>query len=196
MFLNLFQSKSVMRLRPFPLQISARIIASYIHCNDPDACIAKLRIRDDLAVSVSRKHATSNPVVAPNEMFCFTPAHNVYGFSVTMLAQRDFHLLRRMNSIIRRAMEFGLIQKWEGDDAASSSSMPPAANALHHHEELVVLRVDNIMGALILMAAGYALAIVAFAIEIGMNAKWVKRRMLRLWRFCDSLLNGGRMCWS
>lgn len=175
-------------------ELSVRVRAAYTACDDPDACLATLRRRDDFAVSVSRKHAASNPVIDAHELFCFERTHNVYGFSVTMLAQRNFHLLGRMNSIIRRALEFGLIQKWEHDDAAKKPVI--AAQKHGHGEGLVVLRVDNIMGALILMAAGYALAMLAFVIEVAVNVQWVRRRAHGLWRCVDAVLNGRRMCWS
>lgn len=163
---------------------------------------------------MSREHALNSPVIGKADLFCFEKVHNVYGYSVVLLAQRNYHLLGRMNSIVRRVMEFGLIEKWEKDgDTLQQLQLQIKQNALGggggggavgsaggggggEGDELVVLKVDNIMGALILMVAGYAVALVVFAAELAANANWVRRRLRWVWRASDALLNAQRYIWK
>lgn len=183
---------------------------AYTQCDDTDACLAQLMHRDDLAVTVSREHALNSPVIAKSDMFCFAKSHNVYSYSVTLLAQRNYHLLGKMNSIIRRVMEFGLIEKWEKDSdtlqqlqlqiqqnaRGGGSSSDGGGGGGEGGDELVVLKVDNIMGALMLMVGGYAVALVAFVAECACNARWVRARLRCVWRTGDVMLNARRYVWK
>lgn len=163
---------------------------------------------------MSREHALNSPVIGKSDLFCFAKSHNVYGYSVVLLAQRNYHLLGRMNSIIRRVMEFGLIEKWEKDgDTMQQLQLQSKQSALggggggggdavsgggagETGDELVVLKVDNIMGAMILMVAGYAVALVVFVAELAVNANWVRRRLYWVWWASDVLLNAQRYIWK
>lgn len=190
--------------------MSAHIRGTYTQCDHTDRCLAQLLGRDDLAVSVSREHALNSPVIGKADLFCFTKSHNVYGYSVVLLAQRNYHLLGRMNSIIRRVMEFGLIEKWEKDgDTMQQLQLQIKQNALgggsgnavgdgdgEDGDALVVLKVDNIMGAMILMVAGYVVALVVFVAELAVNANWVRRRLYWVWWASDVLLNAERYIWK
>lgn len=146
-----------------------------------------------MAVSVSREHALNSPVIAKTELFCFAKMNNVYSYAVAMMTQKNFHLLGRMNSIIRRVMEFGLIQKWEKDsDVMQQLKLKIGSDDSDEDEGLVVLTVGHIAGAMILMGVGYALALLTFIAELVVNCKMLQAHHNWLWRLCDRFLDAQR----
>lgn len=164
-----------------------------------DECLQILRNFDNVAVSVSREHALNSPVIAKTELFCFAKANNVYSYAVAMMTQKNFHLLGRMNSIIRRVMEFGLIQKWEKDSDVMQqlklklgSDAKQSSSDSNEDEGLVVLTVDHIAGALIIMSVGYVLALLTFIAELMVNCRMLQARHNWLWRLCDGFLDAQR----
>lgn len=156
----------------------------------------KLRYHDNLAVSIAREHAQNSPVISKSEMFCFPKTNNVYSYSVTMLTQRNFHLLPKMNSIIRRVMEFGLIQKWEKDSDTLQQLKLEQEHIKKYdgqgEDEVVVLTVGHITGALILMGCGYFIALLTFIAELLINTVFLKRHNNWLWHCCDKFLDARR----
>lgn len=146
-----------------------------------------------MAVSVSREHALNSPVIAKTELFCFAKMNNVYSYAVAMMTQKNFHLLGRMNSIIRRVMEFGLIQKWEKDsDVMQQLKLKIGSDDSDEDEGLVVLTVGHIAGAMILMGVGYFLALLTFIAELVVNCKMLQAHHNWLWRLCDRFLDAQR----
>lgn len=151
-----------------------------------DECLQLLRNFDNVVVSASREHALNSPVIAKTELFCFAKTNNVYSYAVAMMTQKNFHLLGRMNSIIRRVMEFGLIQKWDKD----SDVMQKQSEG--EDDGLVVLTVGHIAGALIIMSVGYMLALVTFIAELVVNCRMLQAHHNWLWRLCDKFLDAQR----
>lgn len=181
-------------------QVSSAIRDSYQLCTEVDECLENLRNLDNVAVSVSREHALNSPLIAKTELFCFAKTNNVYSYAVAMMTQKNFHLLGRMNSIIRRVMEFGLIQKWDKDSDVMQqlklkmgSDAKKAATDSDEDEGLVVLTVGHIAGALIIMSVGYVLALLTFIAELLVNCRMLQAyRNNWLWVLCDRFLDAQR----
>lgn len=162
-------------------------------CPDVDECLQILRNYDNVAVSVSREHALNSPVIAKTELFCFAKTNNVYSYSVSMMTQKNFHLLGKMNSIIRRVMEFGLIQKWDKDsDVMQQLKLKKESDDSDDDEGLVVLTVGHIAGSLIIMGVGYFLAMLTFIAELVVNCRMLQAHHNWLWRLCDRFLDAQR----
>lgn len=136
----------------------------------------------------------NSPVISKSELFCFAKTHNVYSYSVTMLTQRNFHLLPKINSIIRRVMEFGLIEKWEKDSDILQQLKLKQKNKNNgdDEDEVVVLTVGHITGALVLMGCGYLIALLTFFVELLINLKFLKRTSNWIWKWCDKFLDAKR----
>lgn len=107
-------------------------------------------------------------------MFCFSRANNVYTYSVAMPLRLDYELIESIDTIIANLMEFGLIDKWiKLSDGPTVRSLVTDVKAKHQEEEHakeppngnVVLTMDHIIGALLIMAFGYVLAMIAFVVE-------------------------------
>lgn len=142
--------------------------ANFIHCENIDMCLKQLQHDEYLAVAVSRLHVKNNPVISRTELFCFSRQNNVYSYSVAMPLKNYYELVDRIDLVISSLMEFGLIAKWvKSDDAPSTRTLIARAQAKHYQTEYgnVVLTIEHIVGALIIMAFGYILAIIAFLIE-------------------------------
>lgn len=195
----------------YVLQLSAAVRHQYTICALTDECLERLLRHDDLAVAVARQHALNSAIISKSDLFCFPRTANVYSFSVTMLTQRQFHLLNNINSVIRRVMEFGLIQKWDKDSdtlqqlrlqieankrAAAGHVVNAVADDADGGDEVVVLKVDHIMGALILLGCGHALALATFVAEVLLNLARTRRRWGWFARMCDAFLDSRRYFWA
>lgn len=133
----------------------------------------------------------NNPVLPKTEIFCFSKANNVYSFSVAMMTKKYFHLLPQMNSIIRRVLEFGLLEKWAKDNSAATLKLiQNSENGSDDDDELVVLTVGHITGALIIMFLGYAVAFCAFIGEIIVAKKLsISSANKWFWSFWDKVFD-------
>lgn len=166
----------------------------YELCNNINDCLVKIKYNDKIAVSVSREHAMNNLEILKSELFCFTKSNNVYSYSVTMLAKKNFHLLSRMNTIIRQIVEFGLIQKWEKQDYTVMQIRLEQNQPINNLDNnLIVLTVGHIGGALIIMFVGWIFGILSFIVEILINTKLAKRRYFRhMTKYLDAFVNPDR----
>uniref|UniRef100_A0A1B0CXD1 Uncharacterized protein n=1 Tax=Lutzomyia longipalpis TaxID=7200 RepID=A0A1B0CXD1_LUTLO len=131
-------------------------------CPDIDVCLEHVKRDSQLGVAVSRQHARNSPLIDENDMFCFSHAHNIYSYSVSMLAKRDYHLLPKINDIIRTILESGLLYKWQKDSEVSKVYV---ADASENAEGGIVLSLSHVQGAFIVLGFGLILSAVSFAVE-------------------------------
>ena len=164
----------------------------YELCIHIDDCLRELHSNNKLAVTISRAHAINSPVISKSEIFCFAKEKNVYSYSVTMFTKRNYHLLSKMNSIIRRVMEFGLIQKWERDSDELQELKLSMAEADPSDDELVVLTVSHIAGALIVLAIGNVMALLVFFVELFVHSKVASGDRKYFWTLLNATLNSKR----
>lgn len=132
----------------------------------------RLQHDEYLAVALSRMHALNNPMISRLELFCFPRENNVYSYSVAMPLRLDYQLIDPINTVIVNLMEFGLIDKWiklsEGPTLQSLVAKEKHNGAVRTRDPAdgnVILTMDHIIGALVIMAFGYALALIAFLVE-------------------------------
>lgn len=151
----------------------------------------KLKFNDYLAVALSREHAMNNPVLPKTEIFCFSKSNNVYTYSVAMITKKCFHLLPQMNSIIRRVLEFGLLEKWAKDNSAATLKLIQNSDE-GNGDGLVVLTVAHITGAIIIMFVGYAAAFVAFIGEIIIGKKLLFANQIWIWSLLDKFFDANQ----
>jgi hypothetical protein len=126
----------------------------------------ELKTNRKLAVGVSREQLR-NTILQLTEMdvFCFSPSENIRSFSVTMMLQKDYHLINQINKYISEIVETGLLLKWAKD----SSRLVPLDNIINQNERNsgnIKLTFEHVQGAFLLLIVGYLLASVVFAIEI------------------------------
>lgn len=131
----------------------------------------------------------NNPVLPKTEIFCFSKSKNVYSFSVAMMTKKYFHLLPQMNSIIRRVVEFGLLEKWAKDNSAATLKLIQNSDIGSEGDGLVVLTVGHITGALMIMLVGYAIALCAFVGEliVARNVSFAKHKLF--WSVWDKVFD-------
>ncbi|XP_059611138.1 uncharacterized protein LOC132258050 [Phlebotomus argentipes] len=133
-------------------------------CPDIDACLQRVRHDSELGVAVSRQHARNSPLIDESDMFCFHRAENIYSYSVSMLVKRDFHLLPKINDIIRTILESGLLYKWQKDSEVSKVQSTPTEGGEGSATQ-IVLGISHVQGAFIVLGLGLVVSAVAFSTE-------------------------------
>ncbi|XP_055585201.1 uncharacterized protein LOC129738049 [Uranotaenia lowii] len=150
-----------------PDSTSRYITKVYQTCPIMEDCVARLHSERTIAVAVSRAHSHNSKSIGEAEMFCFARTDNIQTYSVAMMVKKDFHLLSKINDLIRRISESGLLGKWqvESDKIRIDEDLDDEGGG-GEGEAQIVLKVEHIEGAFILGAIGLALATVAFICEI------------------------------
>ncbi|XP_035780489.1 uncharacterized protein LOC118460354 [Anopheles albimanus] len=143
-----------------PDERSRHIAAHYRVCPDMDVCLARIRTDRQLAIAISRAHSSNSRSVGEAEMYCFAKTENIYTYSVSMLAKKDFHLLPKINDLIRRISESGLLSKWQKESEKIRIDDEDESD-----DRQTILRLDHIQGAFLLWAVGLVLSLVGFVAE-------------------------------
>lgn len=159
------------------------------HCDIIDECLQNLEFDEHLAVGLSRLHAENNPVISKTQLYCFARENNIYSYSVAMPMKIDFHLRPIINLIIRQLFEFGLIERWDKLSQAIATSSVKVKVDTEGSGNLVVLTVPHIMGAVLILISGMALAFLLFLIERIAQMRVKKRNCFRFWKRLDHLLD-------
>uniref|UniRef100_A0A182J2K2 Putative ionotropic receptor ligand binding domain-containing protein n=1 Tax=Anopheles atroparvus TaxID=41427 RepID=A0A182J2K2_ANOAO len=165
-----------------PDPISRHLGAVYRVCPRMDECLARLRTERLLAVAISRAHSSNSRLIGEAEMYCFPKTDNIYTYSVSMLAKKDFHLLPKMNDLIRRISESGLLGKWQKESEKIRIDADVEEDEVGADGQ-TTLRLDHIEGAFLLGAVGLGLSLVAFVAEL------VYYRAKRNYRWRNNLLD-------
>ncbi|GAB0100425.1 ionotropic receptor 87a [Sergentomyia squamirostris] len=136
-------------------------------CPDIDVCLDDLKRDSELGVAVSREHARNSPLIDESDMFCFHHSENIYSYSISMLVQRDYHLLPKINDIIRTILESGLLSKWQKDSEVSKVHLGEVKEEEPEGGEgaQIVLSISHVQGAFIVVGFGLILATLAFCLE-------------------------------
>ncbi|KFB38749.1 hypothetical protein ZHAS_00006149 [Anopheles sinensis] len=165
-----------------PDAISRHLAAVYRVCPRMDECLALLRTERLQAVAISRAHSSNSRSIGEAEMYCFPKTDNIYTYSVSMLAKKDFHLLPKVNDLIRRISESGLLGKWQKESEKIRIDEGGEDDNVGADGQ-TILRLDHIEGAFLLGAVGLGLSLVAFVGELVYY--WAKRK----YRWRNNLLD-------
>ncbi|XP_062546287.1 uncharacterized protein LOC134212439 [Armigeres subalbatus] len=150
-----------------PDHVSKHVASVYKTCPDVDDCLARLNSEQSVAVAVSRAHSQNSKTIGEAEMFCFPRTANIQTYPVEMMVKKDFHILPKINDLIRRISESGLLGKWQVEsnkiriDTGSSGG-----GGGGHGDVQIVLTVAHIEGAFFLVGIGLGISAVAFIGEL------------------------------
>lgn len=160
-------------------KISKEIVSRFKVCKDMDACLALIQIEKLVAIAVSRHHSDNNPVISPMDMSCFPKTSNIYTYSVSMLTKKFYHLLPKINYVIRGISESGLLTKWQ-EDIETVKVETKHSSGGHGGGDVVKLRVRHVEGGFLLWALGLIFASLAFVAEHLMHRCFMNNRFNRL----------------
>lgn len=140
--------------------ISKQILKNFNVCLKLDECLENIKKSKTTTVAVSRHHAMNSPVISPLEMFCFTKSNNIYTYSVTMLVKKQYHLLLKIENIIRGITESGLLSKWQRD-----SELVVVSKDSDEEGGVMRLKFEHVQGGFLLWGIGLGLGSIVFALE-------------------------------
>lgn len=106
-----------------------------------------------------------------------------------MPIQLYYHLLPKINSIIRQLFEFGLIERWDKLSRTIGVNAKLFTQNSDKHSNLVVLTVDHILGAILIMFIGHILAIISFIMEIYVYRQIKNRNFKQIWITLHKILH-------
>lgn len=140
---------------------------NYGICYNYDECLFDIKSNDKLAVAISRVHALNVPLPINEEhMYCFHRGTNIHTYSVVMLVMKDYFLLPRMNTLIRRMTETGFMLKWQYDaelfKVIQNSKLARESGVTN---EKVKLSIGHLAGAFYLCIFGLIFSSLGFAFE-------------------------------
>lgn len=132
-------------------------------------------------MAVSRKHIIAYRPTQQSNLYCFTRKENVYSYPVAILTVLNYHLLPKINLVVRDLMEHGFIAKWDTDYLYGSiqavlterrNYAKNFANGLPNPpNRIIILKTRHISGAIAILCFGYTLAVLAFLLELLIGKK-------------------------
>lgn len=186
-------------------------------CKDMNGCLLRLKYDQTLAVATSLAHMRSYRPLADAEIFCLVKVQErIFDYPITMLAQRNFHLLPTINFIILELIENGIIQKWLADNMPYRMQQKNAERKLYDQnfanglpaatDNAIIITITHVFGSILILCIGNGLATIIFFIEI-----WIDRKMKSMhtskpdrldnrmrfqrsfWIFCHNLISDDRL---
>lgn len=141
-------------------QVSQRLVKNFQVCKKLDKCLQEIKQSKVTAVAVSRHHASNTPLISPLEMYCFSKSNNIYTYSVSMLVKKQYHLLLKIENIIRGITESGLLSKWQRD-----SDLVVVSTDSESEQGVTRLKFEHVQGGFLLWGIGLGLGLLAFMVE-------------------------------
>lgn len=145
----------------------------------------KFNENDDLAVAVSREHAWNNPFVLKQEIYCFDRKENIYSYNVVLLMRKNYKYLEKINKIILRAVESGLLRKWLKDSQLMHKQT-------QNRNNVVKFSVAHIGSALLAIGIGSSLAILTAIAEQYTFYRIQDENCHTFWLFANKFFDGRR----
>lgn len=143
--------------------VSRTIVRRFNVCKDIDTCLALIRTRKKVAIAVSRHHSDNSPAISSNEMYCFKREDNVYTYSVSMLTKKQYHLLEKINSLLRTISESGLLLRWaQQSENRQVDASDTETTGRHGGGPVVKLKMEHVEGGFLLHIIGLTIALFAF----------------------------------
>lgn len=151
-------------------------------CRDMNGCLLRLKYDETLAVASSLAHIRSYRPLADAEIFCLVKdQERIFDYPITMLAQRNFHLLPTINVIILELIEHGIIEKWLGDNMPFRMQKKNAERKLYDQnfanglpaptDNAIIITITHIFGSILILCVGNCIATIIFFIEIWTDHK-------------------------
>lgn len=136
------------------------IVSNFEICKDIDICLMKIKTNKSIAVAVSRHHADNNPLISPLDMHCFSITEDIYTYSVSMLVKKQYHLLLKIDAIIRGISESGLLMKWQRDSEQTITSTDE-----NEGNGVSKLTFEHVEGGFLIWGIGLSVGFIAFVCE-------------------------------
>lgn len=195
----------------FLKQQSKYIRKHFSICNDTNVCLNELHTKPNVAFALSRKHAIYYPQVDHRNIFCFPKKDNVYSFPVSMQTRFRFHLLPKIDNILLRLSECGLIGKWdvvqlyhmdtntsgtrlyEPKKVKQLSSFAIAGADNSDNPAIVrIIKLEHIVGALYILLFGHIFSILILLLELCVHRKaneFNHAQKDTFWIWCDRIIS-------
>lgn len=138
------------------------IVSKFEVCKDIDMCLKKIKTNKSIAVAVSRHHADNNPLISPLDMHCFAITEDIYTYSVSMLVKKQYHLLLKIDAIIRGISESGLLMKWQRD---SEQTITTSSDENEGGNGVRKLTFEHVEGGFLIWGIGLSVGFIAFVCE-------------------------------
>lgn len=146
--------------------LARHIVNHFVACLDLNECLSRIKTDKKAAVAVSRHHADNNDAIPRSLMYCFAKKDNIYTYSVSMLTKKQYHLLDKVNVLVRTISESGLLQKWE---AESSERAEEETNDMggggEGHGDAIKLKIEHVQAGFLLLGIGCIASGIIFALE-------------------------------
>lgn len=119
-------------------------------------------------------------------MYCFSPAENIYTYTIALRMAKKFEFLPQIDDIVRRLIEAGLFHKWQRD------SNMYRIDELQKDDPNIILTVVHIGGAVVSLLCGLSLAIMVLMVECVAYRKTTHNECCEYWFLVSKFVDGRR----
>lgn len=143
-------------------------ISSWTSCTDVKMCLDRTAQKRNFAVGIPRmymQYASHKYVTKNGRMLLYWLKSDIASYPVEMIMTKGFPLLKRINNIISRIKEAGLIAKWQYDFLEKADDNLTLPISYDDTQEIILTQI-HLEGAFILLIIGLIFAAVVFICEI------------------------------
>lgn len=162
-------------------------IKSFGVCNNLNNCLRLLE-DDKVAIGGSRQHILNIERFSPSKIHCFDSKERVISYYISFLMRSDFHLISKINRIIRKLSDGGLIVYWDRISKRKRERELPYVIPIK-------LKLEHFyFGMFFTISCGSFLATLIFVLEIFVSKKMKQKRKPKIWTYLAWFIDGERHC--
>lgn len=139
-----------------------------------------------MAIGASRQHMLSSSAFDPNVMYCFDPKENIASYPIALALNSEFNHRHKLEEIIQRIFESGLIQKW-----SAPYQQKHIVRSVDFGSPSV--RFEQLeLAFYLVLPLGWSIAISAFLAELFIDRKLREGNAARIWMYLEQFFDGKR----
>lgn len=162
------------------------MIEQFEVCADVDECLGRLAYDNRLAVAVSLKHATNNPLTPYWKIHCFPDTQHFNSYPVSILMNKQSPMWSTVNQLTQHALAGGLFVKWNREVKFH------APHQIQRNNRNAVLTLEHIFIGWAMYWLFMAFAVGAFIAEHIIHWQMKRTRGGYFWKLAEMFIDGHR----
>jgi hypothetical protein len=129
-----------------------------------DDALMELKNNSKLAVAVPRgRKSNTHLSLTDFDIYCFGLSHNIRTYPIILMAKKNFHLLPKINKMLREMAQAGMLTRFRKDSYSLNQNDDDIEEEKTRSHPIITI--NHVQGAFYMGLIGVALALVVFILE-------------------------------
>jgi hypothetical protein len=151
----------------FHLQTGVFVASTFKPVKNLDDALMELKNNSKLAVAVPRgRKSNTHLPLTDFDIYCFELNHNIRTYPIILMAKKNFHLLPKINKMLREMAQAGMLTRFRKDSYRLVQNDDDIIDERKHGTtEQPIITINHVQGAFYMGLIGVAIALVVFILE-------------------------------